>query len=87
LQQIGVPIEFERYDYHWTELGDGSLAYKDIVSSLARNRVGLKGSFFTPLGDKTVSRNVQIRKDLGKKSLFYLKTYTYIKISLPMLFL
>ncbi|PRP88126.1 isocitrate dehydrogenase (NAD+) [Planoprotostelium fungivorum] len=63
-QAAEVPIEFERFDYKGGELGDNSPKYREVLSSLARNGLGLKGSFFTPLGAGFVSRNVQLRKDL-----------------------
>jgi len=63
-QAAGVPVEFERYDYKGSELGDDTVRYREVLSSLARNGVGLKGSYFTPLGAGFVSRNVQLRKDL-----------------------
>jgi len=63
-QAANVPVDFERFDYPWTVLTDGSTPYKEVIASLARNRVGLKGAYFTPLIGGPVSRNVQIRKDL-----------------------
>jgi len=63
-QAAEVPVEFERFDYLGAELGDNSPRYKEVLSSLARTGLGLKGSYFTPLGAGFVSRNVQLRKDL-----------------------
>jgi len=63
-QAVEAPVEFERFDYKGSEIGDNSIKYKEVLSSLARTGVGLKGSFFTPLGAGFVSRNLQLRKDL-----------------------
>jgi len=63
-QAAGAPVEFERFDYKGIDIGDNSVRYKEVLSSLARTGVGLKGSYFTPLGAGSVSRNVQLRKDL-----------------------
>eukprot|EP01117_Protostelium_nocturnum_P013520 TRINITY_DN5050_c1_g1_i1.p1 TRINITY_DN5050_c1_g1~~TRINITY_DN5050_c1_g1_i1.p1 ORF type:complete len:375 (-),score=119.04 TRINITY_DN5050_c1_g1_i1:93-1217(-) len=63
-QAADVPVDFERYDYKASQIGDNTTQYKEILSSLARTGVGLKGSYNTPLGAGIVSRNVQIRKDL-----------------------
>jgi len=63
-QAAEAPIEFERFDYKGTDIADDSPKYKEILSSLARTGLGLKGSYHTPLGAGSVSRNVQLRKDL-----------------------
>jgi len=59
-----VPVEFERFEYIGSQLSDDSYRYKEVLSSLARTGLGLKGSYFTPLGAGFVSRNVQLRRDL-----------------------
>lgn len=59
-----VPVEFEQYDVSGLTSEDDSL-FQESIESLRRNKVGIKGTLFTPtsrLGHK--SFNVSMRKDL-----------------------
>lgn len=59
-----VPVEFEQYDVSGLTSEDDAL-FKESLASLRRNKVGIKGTLFTPtskLGHK--SFNVTMRKDL-----------------------
>ncbi|GAA5809219.1 isocitrate dehydrogenase (NAD(+)) idh1 [Mucor flavus] len=59
-----VPVEFEQYDVSGLTSEDDKL-YQESIESLRRNKVGIKGTLFTPtsrLGHK--SFNVTMRKDL-----------------------
>jgi isocitrate dehydrogenase (NAD+) len=58
-----APIEWDQYDVTGTT--NDSMLMKASIESLKRNRVGLKGTLFTPTGrDGHASFNVAIRKDL-----------------------
>ncbi|KAI8379605.1 isocitrate dehydrogenase, NAD-dependent [Radiomyces spectabilis] len=59
-----VPVEFEQYDVSGLTSEDEAL-FQESLASLRRNKVGIKGTMFTPtsrLGHK--SFNVTMRKDL-----------------------
>ncbi|KAI8876370.1 isocitrate dehydrogenase, NAD-dependent [Backusella circina FSU 941] len=59
-----VPVEFEQYDVSGLTSENDEL-YQESIESLRRNKVGIKGTLFTPtekLGKK--SFNVAMRKDL-----------------------
>jgi len=57
----GVPIIWDRFDHHFTDAGD----IQEIITSISRNGVCLKGPLFTPAGySGRVSRNLQIRRAL-----------------------
>ncbi|KAI8976481.1 isocitrate dehydrogenase, NAD-dependent [Pilobolus umbonatus] len=59
-----VPVEFEQYDVSGMTSEDDKL-YQESIESLRRNKVGIKGTLFTPtskLGHK--SFNVTMRKEL-----------------------
>jgi isocitrate dehydrogenase (NAD+) len=59
-----VPVEFEQYDVSGLTSEDDKL-YQESIESLRRNKVGIKGTLFTPtskLGHK--SFNVTMRKEL-----------------------
>ncbi|KAI9141716.1 isocitrate dehydrogenase, NAD-dependent [Paraphysoderma sedebokerense] len=58
-----APIEWEQYNVSGEKIDDGLL--KASVDSLRRNKVGLKGIFFTPISRfGRSSFNVSMRKDL-----------------------
>lgn len=67
---LGAPIIWERFDSLSGSLPDGSPRLsvpKDVLESIKRNGVALKGTLFTQLDKKntnTQSLNVQLRKDL-----------------------
>jgi isocitrate dehydrogenase (NAD+) len=59
-----VPVEFEQYDVSGLTSENDKL-FQEAVESLRRNKVGIKGTLFTPtdkLGHS--SFNVSLRKDL-----------------------
>lgn len=59
-----VPVEFEQYDVSGLTSEDDKL-YQESIESLRRNKVGIKGTLYTPtskLGHK--SFNVTMRKEL-----------------------
>jgi isocitrate dehydrogenase (NAD+) len=59
-----VPVEFEQYDVSGLTSESDEL-YQESIESLRRNKIGIKGTLFTPtekLGKK--SFNVAMRKDL-----------------------
>lgn len=57
-----VPVEFEQYNV--SGLSEEDDLFKESVESLRRNKVGLKGSIFTPIFKAGGSFNVSIRKEL-----------------------
>eukprot|EP00775_Hariotina_reticulata_P006917 gene6917-7135_t len=67
---LKAPITWERFDGLSGALPDGMPRMdvpKDMLDSIRRNKVCLKGTLFTPLSKKntsTQSLNVQLRKDL-----------------------
>lgn len=75
-----VPVEFEQYDVSGLTSEDDGL-FQESIESLRRNKVGLKGTLFTPtsrLGHK--SFNVSMRKDLDMyASLSLCKNFPGVK--------
>ncbi|KAG1221198.1 hypothetical protein G6F35_006162 [Rhizopus arrhizus] len=75
-----VPIEFEQYDVSGLTSEDDKL-FQESIASLRRNKVGIKGTLFTPtskLGHK--SFNVTMRKDLDMyASLSLCKNFPGVK--------
>jgi isocitrate dehydrogenase (NAD+) len=70
VEALKAPIVWERFDTLSGSTEDGkppSAVPKDVLDSIRRNKVALKGTLFTPLSKKntsTQSLNVQLRKDL-----------------------
>ncbi len=59
-----VPIKWEKIELREND----SLNFQEIVASISRNRVAVKGPIYTPvLG--SASRNLQLRKALGYNTL------------------
>jgi len=57
----GVPIIWDRFDHHFSDSTD----IQEIITSISRNGVCLKGPLFTPSGfSGRMSRNLQIRRAL-----------------------
>lgn len=75
-----VPVEFEQYDVSGLTSEDDKL-FQESIASLRRNKVGIKGTLFTPtskLGHK--SFNVTMRKDLDMyASLSLVKNFPGVK--------
>jgi len=70
VEALKAPIVWERHDELSGAAADGSpptVVPPEILESIRRNKVCLKGTLFTPLSKKntsTQSLNVQLRKDL-----------------------
>ncbi|KAL6760503.1 isocitrate dehydrogenase, NAD-dependent [Haematococcus lacustris] len=70
VEALGAPIQWERFDDLSGSLPDGSPRQsvpQEVLESIRRNGVALKGTLFTALDKKntnTQSVNVQLRKDL-----------------------
>src|SRR5262245_12446036 len=65
LKAVGVEIEWESFvvgSEALTKYGDP--LPQDLLDSIKRNRVALKGPVMTPIGGGFVSSNVRLRKDL-----------------------
>ncbi|KAI4375783.1 hypothetical protein MLD38_013610 [Melastoma candidum] len=54
------PVYFERYEVH----GDMKRIPEEVMESIKKNRVCLKGGLRTPVGGVVSSINVQLRKEL-----------------------
>lgn len=59
-QAAGVPVSFARPDVDLAE--DGGLT-QEVVDMFAETRVAVKGPYFTPIGSKETSINIQLRKE------------------------
>ncbi|KAL9259269.1 Isocitrate dehydrogenase [NAD] regulatory subunit 1, mitochondrial-like protein [Drosera capensis] len=59
-------VFFERYDVH----GDMSKVPDEVIDSIRKNKVCLKGGLATPLGGCVNSLNVQLRKELDLYASF-----------------
>lgn len=55
-----APVFFEKYDVH----GDLSKVPQEVIESIKKNKVCLKGGLRTPVGGGVSSLNVQLRKEL-----------------------
>ncbi|GFY87820.1 isocitrate dehydrogenase 1 [Actinidia rufa] len=55
-----APVYFERYEIH----GDMKSAPQELINSIKKNKVCLKGGLMTPVGGGVSSLNVQLRKEL-----------------------
>ncbi|KAF5735896.1 isocitrate dehydrogenase [Tripterygium wilfordii] len=60
VEQVHAPVYFERYDVH----GDMKLIPPEVIESIQKNKVCLKGGLVTPMGGGVSSLNVQLRKEL-----------------------
>jgi isocitrate dehydrogenase (NAD+) len=58
-----VPIEWELYDVSLKSTGGPQIS-QEVVASISRNKVALKGPFYTPLLSGAPSRNLELRKAL-----------------------
>ncbi|CAN1226070.1 Isocitrate dehydrogenase [NAD] regulatory subunit 1, mitochondrial [Linum perenne] len=60
MEAMHAPVYFERYDVH----GDMKKVPQEVLDSIKKNKVCLKGGLATPMGGGVSSLNVQLRKEL-----------------------
>ncbi|XP_078440757.1 isocitrate dehydrogenase [NAD] regulatory subunit 1, mitochondrial-like isoform X2 [Wolffia australiana] len=60
MKAMHAPVYFEKYDVH----GDMVAVPAEVIESIRRNKVCLKGGLRTPVGGGVSSLNVQLRKEL-----------------------
>ncbi|KAE9606597.1 putative isocitrate dehydrogenase (NAD(+)) [Lupinus albus] len=60
MEAMHAPVYFEKFDVH----GDMKAVPAEVIESIKKNQVCLKGGLATPMGGGVSSLNVQLRKDL-----------------------
>ena len=60
MKAMHAPVYFEKYEVH----GDMVTVPPEVIESIKRNKVCLKGGLRTPVGGGVSSLNVQLRKEL-----------------------
>lgn len=60
MEAMHAPVYFEKFDVH----GDMTTVPAEVLESIRRNKVCLKGGLRTPVGGGVSSLNVQLRKEL-----------------------
>lgn len=60
MEAMHAPVYFERYEVH----GDMKTVPEEVIESIKKNKVCLKGGLVTPMGGGVSSHNVQLRKEL-----------------------
>ncbi|XP_043720015.1 isocitrate dehydrogenase [NAD] regulatory subunit 1, mitochondrial-like [Telopea speciosissima] len=60
MEVMHAPVYFERYEAH----GNMNMVPQEVIDSIKKNKVCLKGGLATPVGGGVSSLNVQLRKDL-----------------------
>jgi isocitrate dehydrogenase (NAD+) len=60
MEAMHAPVVFETYEVH----GDMPSVPAEVIESIHRNKVCLKGGLATPLGGGVSSLNLQLRKEL-----------------------
>ncbi|KAG6604970.1 Isocitrate dehydrogenase [NAD] regulatory subunit 1, mitochondrial, partial [Cucurbita argyrosperma subsp. sororia] len=60
MEALHAPVYFERYDVH----GNMKQIPREVMESIFKNKVCLKGGLMTPMGGGVSSLNVQLRKEL-----------------------
>lgn len=60
MEAMHAPVYFETYEVH----GDMTAVPPEVIDSIKRNKVCLKGGLATPVGGGVSSLNVQLRKEL-----------------------
>ncbi|OIV94878.1 hypothetical protein TanjilG_22075 [Lupinus angustifolius] len=60
MEAMHAPVYFEKFDVH----GDMKAVPAEVIDSIKKNQVCLKGGLATPMGGGVSSLNVQLRKDL-----------------------
>lgn len=59
-EAMHAPIEFETFEVH----GDMNAVPEEVIESIKKNKVCLKGGLATPVGGGVSSLNMQLRKEL-----------------------
>ncbi|XP_043692184.1 isocitrate dehydrogenase [NAD] regulatory subunit 1, mitochondrial-like isoform X2 [Telopea speciosissima] len=60
MEAMHAPVYFERFEVH----GDMTKVPQEVIDSIQKNKVCLKGGLDTPVGGGVSSLNVQLRKEL-----------------------
>ncbi|KAL5063592.1 hypothetical protein RYX36_025329 [Vicia faba] len=60
MEAMHAPVYFEKFDVH----GDMKAVPTEVLESIRKNKVCLKGGLVTPMGGGVSSLNVQLRKEL-----------------------
>ncbi|KAF8377710.1 hypothetical protein HHK36_031094 [Tetracentron sinense] len=60
MEAMHAPVYFEKYEVH----GDLTKVPEEVIDSIRKNKVCLKGGLATPVGGGVSSLNVQLRKEL-----------------------
>jgi isocitrate dehydrogenase (NAD+) len=60
MEAMHAPVYFERYEVR----GDMKRVPEEVMESIKKNKVCLKGGLVTPMGGGVSSLNVQLRKEL-----------------------
>ncbi|GMH02909.1 hypothetical protein Nepgr_004748 [Nepenthes gracilis] len=60
MEAMHAPVYFERYEVH----GDMKSVPKEVMESIRKNKVCIKGGLMTPVGGGVSSLNMQLRRDL-----------------------
>ena len=60
MDAMHAPVIFEKFDCH----GDMKVVPPQVMESIKRNKVCLKGGLMTPMGGGVSSLNLQLRKEL-----------------------
>nr|KJB48269.1 hypothetical protein B456_008G061000 [Gossypium raimondii] len=60
MEAMHAPLYFERYEVH----GDMERVPEEVIQSIKKNKVCLKGGLATPMGGGVSSLNVQLRREL-----------------------
>ena len=60
MEAMHAPVYFEKFDVH----GNMKVIPQDVLESIRKNKVCLKGGLVTPMGGGVSSLNVQLRKEL-----------------------
>ncbi|KAL0543475.1 hypothetical protein IC582_018571 [Cucumis melo] len=60
MDAMHAPVYFEKFDVH----GDMKKVPQEVIDSIKKNKVCLKGGLVTPVGGGVSSLNVQLRKEL-----------------------
>eukprot|EP01120_Amphizonella_sp_Union-15-10_P010294 TRINITY_DN4102_c0_g1_i1.p1 TRINITY_DN4102_c0_g1~~TRINITY_DN4102_c0_g1_i1.p1 ORF type:complete len:374 (+),score=65.45 TRINITY_DN4102_c0_g1_i1:68-1189(+) len=79
LQAAGTPIEFERFDVpqlNESRFNQADILPTELIASVSRNAVALKGPFWTPLGSKGYIRNLEMRRVFDLHTMV-VPCYTY----------
>lgn len=60
MEAMHAPVYFEKYEVH----GDMKAVPPEVIESIKKNKVCLKGGLATPMGGGVSSLNLQLRKEL-----------------------